>query len=408
MKKRIKLILALTVFCIVPVVSIGLITDKRLEKNYLSSLQSSQFSFLNSIKASLNDDLSEDKTAKRQERLASKVDAVFSLSGREGQGVLYLIDGLNNIVVEKRGQGDGEQILLDTFQQKFQADHGEWSVFVRENKKVRGLLSHIPLKQGDGYQLFTAFSGKIIEQELTTLRQKVAIYTLSAVVAVCAAAFMVYAYFISQSSVLRTFVQRFDRQKSPVPEVIPSGEFADVCQSFKNMVVQNRECEQELLEKLTTDPLTGAFNKVVISQKLEEEVDKAKRYETPLSFILFEVDRFARIIDRFGAETADQVLCRFTGILHNSLRSHDLVGRYGANQFLIILPLTDFKYCKNVADRIRSAVEVTFWGDPDLQVTVSGGACWLLEDVDILKQLSELTTLAKQKGRNRIETELLK
>lgn len=401
--------MALTLFCVVPVVCIGVITDKRLEKDYLSKLQASQLVFLHAVKMSIAEDLLQyGSNASLLPGFSSMFDTLLKQKCGKGPAVLYLVDSGNHVVAERSGLNGEKPVSVDVFLKRFQADHGQWSVYVSENEKIQHLLSHVPLDKNSGWRLFSAYSGELVEKERTLLARKVMVYTATAIIAVCAAAFLVYAYFISQGSMLRSFVQRFDMKKSPVPEVIPEGEFTDVCKSFRDIVQQNRECEQELLEKLTTDPLTGAFNKVIITQKLEEEVSKAVRYETPLSFVLFEVDRFPRIIDRFGAEMADQVLCRFTGILHNSLRSHDLVGRYGANQFLVILPLTDFKYGKNIADRIRSAVEVSFWGDPDLQITVSGGACWLEEkDLDVMDHLQELTRLARQKGMNRVETDLL-
>ncbi len=101
------------------------------------------------------------------------------------------------------------------------------------------------------------------------------------------------------------------------------------------------------------DGMTGLLNHLTALQKLEREIYYAKRTGEPLSLILMDIDDFKRINDRYGHQVGDHVIIKIAEIIRNTVRSADLIGRYGGEEFVIILPNTDLEAAKAVYLRIR-------------------------------------------------------
>ncbi|MBP1748822.1 MAG: hypothetical protein H6Q52_1361 [Deltaproteobacteria bacterium] len=155
------------------------------------------------------------------------------------------------------------------------------------------------------------------------------------------------------------------------------------------------------------DGLTGAFNHACIVGELAAEIQRSFRYEGTFSIILFDIDDFKLVNDRYGHLTGDQVLREITRITKDNLRAIDKVGRYGGEEFLIILPETDIEKAIVVAERLRTAVEDTIF-DLDgnqIHVTVSGGVASYLngrEEKELIKEADDNLYRAKNKGKNRV------
>jgi diguanylate cyclase (GGDEF)-like protein len=107
-----------------------------------------------------------------------------------------------------------------------------------------------------------------------------------------------------------------------------------------------------------TDALTGAYNRVYLTERLPQEIARTKRYQHPLSVILLDIDHFKMVNDSFGHLAGDLVLKEFVGILQGQVRRDiDWVTRFGGEEFLIVLPETSGSAALIVAERLRMVIE---------------------------------------------------
>jgi diguanylate cyclase (GGDEF)-like protein/PAS domain S-box-containing protein len=161
----------------------------------------------------------------------------------------------------------------------------------------------------------------------------------------------------------------------------------------------------EKLEILsTTDPLTGLSNRRHIAKKIKEEIRKAERYQSGFSVIMIDLDHFKTINDTYGHHVGDLALQSVARVLRENVRDIDLVGRYGGEEFLILLPSTDLESGYIIAERMRKNIESMAWAD-EVTVTISGGIAEYHgeSDLELFRKADELLYKAKQGGRNRIE-----
>ena len=170
-------------------------------------------------------------------------------------------------------------------------------------------------------------------------------------------------------------------------------------------VTVQRQTQESLREQATHDPLTGVFNRRHVEDVLRKEVDRAARHERPLAVAMLDADHFKRINDTYGHQTGDEVLRAISDRCSKTLRSNDVLGRYGGEEFLVVFPETKLDEAGAVAERLRAAVadEPIKIGDNALAVTVSIGLAAFApgHDVDKLFQRADSALYtAKQDGRN--------
>src|SRR2546430_4233839 len=132
--------------------------------------------------------------------------------------------------------------------------------------------------------------------------------------------------------------------------------------------------EHEILEVLehrsVTDPLTGLFNRYHFEATLKREAARCLRYKSRLTLLLMDVDQLKAVNDRWGHQAGDELLARVAGAIRDCLRSSDIASRYGGDEFAVILPDTDARAARFVAERICANVGAS---DASIKVTVSGG-----------------------------------
>ena len=156
-----------------------------------------------------------------------------------------------------------------------------------------------------------------------------------------------------------------------------------------------------------TDGLTGLYNHRYLQQRLGQELERAQRYERPLSVVMADLDHFKSYNDTFGHPRGDQVLIEVSRTLRQASRATDIVARYGGEEFTLILPETTAEEARVVAERARQCVAALNLGEsPDApRVTLSLGVAshhpggskeTLIEQADVA--LFE----AKRRGRNRV------
>jgi len=157
-----------------------------------------------------------------------------------------------------------------------------------------------------------------------------------------------------------------------------------------------------------TDPLTGVNNRRYLYELAEHEFEVSLRYQQPLSVLMFDIDHFKKVNDTFGHKIGDEMLKRITQVAVQELRSADVIGRYGGEEFIILLPMTNSEQAFSLAERIRMAVAAL--GVPsekgNTTVTLSIGIVekeWRSssESVeDVFNRADEAMYTAKQAGRN--------
>ena len=169
------------------------------------------------------------------------------------------------------------------------------------------------------------------------------------------------------------------------------------------------EVNRQLLKMAQTDSLTGLDNRRYLEERLEEMFGHSRRLKEPLGVVLCDLDRFKSVNDTFGHQAGDAVLKQLAQILKHEAREIDRVGRYGGEEFMLLLPGTVLDAAVTFAERVRKAVEAhtfTFDGGT-LQRTMSCGvAAWphpRIEDCDALvKAADDALYVAKETGRNRV------
>ena len=168
--------------------------------------------------------------------------------------------------------------------------------------------------------------------------------------------------------------------------------------------------DKELFEKMAiTDPLTNLYNRGKIIELMEAEMARYERKKTSFSVILGDVDHFKQINDTYGHIAGDMVLQSVAYILQSSLRKYDSVGRYGGEEFLVILPGTNIDEARDVAERIRKEIENMdcIFPPNTIKTTISLGVANITENEnlkELLSRVDEYLYIAKNEGRNRVIT----
>ena len=180
--------------------------------------------------------------------------------------------------------------------------------------------------------------------------------------------------------------------------------------SYRNRVLAGELARlKRLYRKLrriaATDALTGLANRSAIDKTLRSEFARARRHGHELSLMMCDLDRFKRVNDQHGHATGDRVLVAFCEVIRKLVRLSDFAGRYGGEEFLLILPDTDLHGAILFAERLRAGFEAA--RPCELQVTVSIGVASMSgkprnEPGELMLQADNALYEAKRAGRNRV------
>lgn len=169
---------------------------------------------------------------------------------------------------------------------------------------------------------------------------------------------------------------------------------------------RDREARFERLA--TTDPLTGVANRRLLFDTSKRELARTRRYGTPTSFIIADLDHFKAINDRFGHLVGDRALSHAATVLGDAIRDADMISRYGGEEFGILLPMTDLDGAMEVAERCRTRLaEKPFqMNGENISITASLGVATTQKEGDVddlLRRADDALLRAKSLGRNRTE-----
>ncbi len=169
-----------------------------------------------------------------------------------------------------------------------------------------------------------------------------------------------------------------------------------------------RELSESLREASITDALTGLRNRRYLMERLREESGLGKRSAQVYSLAMVDVDRFKAINDRFGHETGDVVLHRIAGALHGAIREYDICGRWGGEEFLLILPGTRLADGRELIERVHAQIrDLSIDAGPsrDIQVSISTGLTEYRPGeapTHTLARADAALLQAKESGRDRV------
>lgn len=193
------------------------------------------------------------------------------------------------------------------------------------------------------------------------------------------------------------------RDKNGKP-VLVSGIVFDV--SEQKRMEELLEAKNRRLEEMSRrDYLTDLYNRRALMEKLDFEIKRRNRTKTSLSVVMLDLDHFKLVNDTYGHQVGDQVLVQVADLLRKSEREIDIVGRYGGEEFLVILPDCPAKEAVNVAERIRAGV-AGFDFKININLTLSGGIAEFKggNSDDLIGAADQNLYRAKQNGRNCIKS----
>jgi len=170
-------------------------------------------------------------------------------------------------------------------------------------------------------------------------------------------------------------------------------------------ITERKLLEEELKRLAKTDKLTGAYNRTKFKEIIEREIERVKRYNQSLSIIIFDIDHFKKVNDKYGHSVGDYVLKTLADIVRENIRKIDYFIRWGGEEFMIISSETNLKDASALAERIREIIESYMFEDVR-KVTVSLGVTEFREndtEDSLIKRADDAMYEAKKKGRNRVE-----
>ncbi|WP_321393958.1 GGDEF domain-containing protein [uncultured Desulfuromusa sp.] len=197
-------------------------------------------------------------------------------------------------------------------------------------------------------------------------------------------------------------IESFDRlaEDLNVPRS-DKNEIGVLMRSFRQMLFALKNA----YNRMRTDPLTGLNNRMRLDEAMKEEFNRALRYQCKFSVILMDIDHFKKVNDTWGHLVGDDVLKMMADLFKSTLRNIDIAGRWGGEEFLILLPSQGFDHAVLVAEKLRCLVEETAFLEVGT-LTASFGVAeyWPEETVsDLVHKADQALYRAKELGRNRVE-----
>ncbi len=182
-------------------------------------------------------------------------------------------------------------------------------------------------------------------------------------------------------------------------------EIGQLTDLFNTMVKKLKEMHEELKRSASIDTLTGICNRNTIEQILEVELERARRYNSRVSLILFDLDNFKAINDTHGHQAGDYVLQTMINLIKTKIRQIDSLGRWGGEEFMLLAPQTNLEKAIDLAEKIRQCTEAFRFEKVGTATISCGVSEFRAEDNadTLIKRADDALYRAKHKGRNVVE-----
>jgi len=203
-------------------------------------------------------------------------------------------------------------------------------------------------------------------------------------------------------------LEQRDAQRLPSELYAMNNELAALTRELARTNAQLKRAQRQLEQVARTDGLTGVLNRRALDEVLALEIARAERQPQVLTIVMCDIDHFKRLNDRYGHQTGDQLLALMGGLCGEVLRPYDAVGRYGGDEFVVVLPGSDCADGISIAERLRSGFESAPLGSAAEPHTLSlGVASWTSGErpENFVARADQALYCAKLAGRNRVEVQ---
>lgn len=289
--------------------------------------------------------------------------------------VLVIDDNPQNIRLLK-------EILEDENFLVYTSDSGLAILEIVTNIKPDLILLDIMMPEVDGYEVCEVLKGNSLTQDIPII--------------------MITAKTEGEDVKRALDLGAFDYIKKPVDEV----EVVARVQS----ALRYKQQQNKLKEMASRDGLTGAYNHALLIELFQKELAKQKRSGGNIAFIMLDIDYFKKVNDTYGHMAGDVVLKELTQIITHNVRNSDIIGRYGGEEFGIVLTDIQLDTVDQLCERIRQSIESNVFaiGTESLNITVSMGVYFKTAGDNIsmgemIKKADEALYKAKHTGRNKVE-----
>jgi diguanylate cyclase (GGDEF)-like protein len=424
---RIKIAVLASILVMATVLSLTYISIQREKTNFMRELENQASLLLNTLPLTMRDYLLQNQVNELIE-----VGQIIQTTENITQFAIYDADG--NVLVDVGSSNLDMRVPIDSFgRQIVNISVNGIYLYWQQNQLIAGR----PVKVND-----RTIGGFLVGLSTEQLNQKIATITqegvLLAIIASIIGAGLSYLLGVQMSRPLTKLAdiasQMADGNLNIRSSLKYNDEIGQLGSTFNYMAaaIQKREDDlrdlatnleksvkertlelqqkNEVLEEIAiTDELTKIFNRRHFFDLAENEIERAKRYNHPVSIILVDADHFKNINDSYGHLVGDQILINLANFLQENIRRIDILARYGGEEFIILMPETECKNAENSAERIRKLVETSPMtkGGIDVKITISIGiACWDGKGNMALDSLLAHADYAlyqsKEYGRNRV------
>ena len=195
---------------------------------------------------------------------------------------------------------------------------------------------------------------------------------------------------------------------------IKDSEYLEQLSNQIAITINRANAYAEILKHATLDALTGFYNRRQLEERIKQEVSNAKRQHAPLCGIMTDIDYFKNVNDTYGHAVGDLVLKTIAKVIRGQLREYDIAGRYGGEEFSILLPFTKINEAQMVAERLRQTIENKVINiskiapeseQKEIKITLSLGIYEIKEndsEEDLIKKADKALYQAKNTGRNKV------
>ena len=182
--------------------------------------------------------------------------------------------------------------------------------------------------------------------------------------------------------------------------------FQGVLELFNNTILKAKRETQRLYELSIRDHLTGIYNRKMFDEILTIEIKNAKRNATGFSLVLFDIDHFKHINDKYGHDVGDDALIKLSHLVQGTLRESDILARWGGEEFILLMPKSNIENSNKKSEKIRKIIE-NYEFDAFKQLTCSFGVTQYNEkdnENSLFKRADEALYNSKYAGRNMVST----